>query len=88
MKTYPPLLQQVLDETAAERQRITEEVKNKYQNEELKELVRKLRIDLLEIEEQLFSHPDRDVGNTKVHYAWHKAKAAIAKADDKLSKIK
>ena len=88
MKPYHPLLQQVLDETAVERQRITEEVKNKHQNAELKELVRKLRRDLLEIEEQLFGHPDRDVGNSKVHYAWQKARAAIAKADNQLSKIK
>lgn len=35
---------------------------------------------LQEIEYQLFDHPDRDVGNSKVHYAWHKARAAIAAA--------
>lgn len=35
---------------------------------------------LTEIEDQLFGHPDRDVGNSKVHYAWHKARNAIAKA--------
>ena len=35
---------------------------------------------LQEIEEQLFSHPDRDVGNSKVHYAWQKARSAIATA--------
>jgi hypothetical protein len=35
---------------------------------------------LQEIEEQLFGHPDRDVGNSKVHYAWQKARAAIAEA--------
>ena len=80
MKTYDPIIQQVLDETAVERQRITEEVRNKYQNAELKELTKELLDALQDIEEQLFGHPDRDVGNSKVHYAWHKAKAAIAKA--------
>ena len=35
---------------------------------------------LQEIEEQLFSHPDRDVGNSKVHYAWQKARSALSAA--------
>ena len=35
---------------------------------------------LQEIEDQLFGHPDRDAGNSKVHYAWQKARAAIATA--------
>ncbi len=35
---------------------------------------------LEEIEQQLAEHPDKDTGNSKVHYVWHKARAAIAKA--------
>jgi hypothetical protein len=39
MKTYPPLLQEVLDETAAERKFITNHFKAVRENLELKELL-------------------------------------------------
>jgi len=37
---------------------------------------------LLEIEAQLSAHPEADRGNSKVHFAMHKARAAIARARD------
>jgi len=68
-----PFVQQVLDETRFERGLIKDASKYRQQRDELLAALR-------EIEEQLFGHPNRDAGNSKVHYAWHKAKAAIAKA--------
>ncbi len=81
MKTYPPLLQQVLDETAVERQRITEEVKNKYQNAELKELTNEL-LEALEVCAHVIGHNSCTDGRTPNGFAvaLDKARAAIAKA--------
>ena len=83
MKQYHPLLQQVLDETAAERQRITDQSRIQREHAELKELSNEL---LSELEDIIRLTETSDVW---LPISWKDAaKAAIKKADDQLSKIK